>query len=146
MSFLFLWQVMLVAPLTAASGGVGFADYARFLFPHMPPFTHTTVAMLVCIAVTFLLYRDIRAIGRISVVLWFGLMLALGIVIWGLPPNAFRFSTQFFVGLGAATLISTYDFSGYFNICLIGGEVEKPASTIPRAVLMVLPPVWCKSI
>ena len=33
MGFLFLWQVMLAAPLTAASGGVGFADYARYLVP-----------------------------------------------------------------------------------------------------------------
>ncbi|HEX4229356.1 MAG TPA: amino acid permease [Bryobacteraceae bacterium] len=148
MGFLFLWQVMLVGPLTAASGGVGFADYARYLFPHMTDAGHTGVAMAVCIAATILLYRDIRAIGRISMVLWAGLMLAMGIIIWSgathfsatrafqFPSGAFHLSTQFFLGLGAATLITTYDFSGYFNVCLIGGEIEKPATTIPRTVIL----------
>jgi amino acid transporter len=148
MGFLFLWQVMLVGPLIAASGGVGFADYARFLFPQMNGAEHISLAMAVCLAATALLYRDIRSIGKISIVLWSGLVLAMGIIIWGgaahfsasralqLPPGAFHLSTQFFLGLGASTLISTYDFSGYFNVCLIGGEVENPASTIPRTVLI----------
>lgn len=148
MGFLFLWQVMLVGPLTAASGGVGFADYAHYLFPQMTGTYHTGVAMAVCIAATILLYRDIRAIGRISIVLWAGLMLAMGIIIWSgaahfsaarafeLPPGVFHLSTQFFLGLGAATLITTYDFSGYFNVCLIGGEIEKPATTIPRTIIL----------
>ncbi len=148
MGFLFLWQVMLVGPLIAASGGVGFADYARYLFRPMSAVQHTGVAMAVCIAATVLLYRDIRAVGRISVVLWTGLVLAMGIIIWSgathfvaarafqLPSGAFHLSTAFFLGLGAATLITTYDFSGYFNVCLIGGEIEKPARTIPRTILL----------
>lgn len=148
MGFLFLWQVMLVGPLTAASGGVGFADYARYLFPQMSKGQETGVAMAVCIVATVLLYRDIRAIGKISIVLWAALVSTVGIIIWGgathfnagrafqFPAGAFHLSTQFFLGLGAATLISTYDFSGYFNVCLIGGEIQKPASTIPRAILL----------
>jgi amino acid transporter len=148
MAFLFLWQVMLAGPLTAASGGVGFADYARYLFPQMTSLEHTLVAMAVCLAATVLLYRDIKAISQISIVLWVGLMLAIGIILWGgvthfnatrafdFPPGAFHLSRNFFLGLGAGTLLSMYDFSGYFNVCLIGGEVENPASTIPRTVLL----------
>lgn len=148
MAFLFLWQVLLSCPLTAASGGVGFADYARYIWPQMTGAEHTLLAMAVCLAATALLYRDIRAIGKISVVLWVGLILAMGIIIWGgathfnahrafaFPPGAFQLSTPFLLGLGAATLITTYDFSGYFNICLIGGEVQEPARTIPRTVLI----------
>ncbi|MBV9268336.1 MAG: amino acid permease [Acidobacteriaceae bacterium] len=148
MGFLFLWQVMLAGPLTAASGGVGFADYARYLYPRLTTLEHTGLAMAVCIGSTILLYRDIRAVGRISVVLWTGLILAMGVIVWSgathfsvrraldFPPGAFHLSPQFFLGLGAGTLISTYDFSGYFNVCLIGGEVEKPASTIPRTILL----------
>ena len=148
MSFLFVWQVVLVGPLTAASGGVGFADYARYWMPQMTDVQHTVLAMSVCIAVTFLLYRDIRAIGRISQVLWVGLVVAIGIIIFSgaihfspqrafsFPSEAFHLSSGFFLGLGAATLISTYDFSGYFNICLIGGEVETPAITIPRTIVL----------
>ena len=148
MGFLFLWQVMLAAPLTAASGAVGFADYARFLFPHLNNVEHTSLAMIVCLIATILLYRDIRSIGRISIVLWIGLIAGMGIIIWSgfshfhpalafsFPPGAFHLSPAFLAGLGSATLISMYDFSGYFNVCLIGGEVKNPARTIPRTVLL----------
>ena len=148
MGFLFLWQVMLAAPLTAASGGVGFADYAKYLYPAMTGVEHTLLAILVCAAATVLLYRDIRSIGKISTILWVGLMAAMGIIIWGgvrhfqphlafqLPPNAFHLSSGFFIGLGAATLISMYDYSGYFTVCLIGGEIKNPSVTIPRATLL----------
>jgi amino acid transporter len=29
-----------------------------------------------------------------------------------------------------------YDYSGYFTVCLIGGEIKNPSKTIPRAVLL----------
>jgi amino acid transporter len=148
MGFLFLWQVMLAAPLTAASGAVGFADYARYLFPSLTPLGHSGLAVAVCLLATILLYRDIRSIGIVSTVMWVGLMAAMAIIIWGgvghfhsarafdFPPGAFTLSPAFFVGLGGATLVSMYDYSGYFNVCLIGGEVKNPSSTIPRCVLL----------
>jgi amino acid transporter len=147
MGFLFLWQVMLSAPITAASGGLGFADYARYLFPGMSAWEHRLVAVAVCAAATVLLYRNIRSISTISTVLWIGLMLAMGIIVWGgathfhpamaftFPRGAFHLSGAFFTGLGTATLLAMYDYSGYFTVCLIGGEVKNPARTIPRAVL-----------
>ncbi len=147
MGFLFLWQVMLGAPLTAASGGVGFANYLSFLFPSL---THTgvvLVAMSVCAAATFLLYRDIKSIAAISNILWAGLVLAIGIILWGgawhfnpalafsFPAQAFKPGWAFFSGMGGAALLAMYDYSGYFNVCLIGGEIENPAHNIPRVVL-----------
>jgi amino acid transporter len=148
MGFLFLWQVMLAAPLTAASGGVGFADYARFLIPALTGPEQKILAVAVCLLATMLLYRDIRAIGRISTILWVGLMLAMALIIWSgighfsaarafdFPPSAFALTPAFFMGLGASTLISMYDYSGYFTVCLIGGEVKNPGVTIPRCVLL----------
>ena len=148
MGFLFLWQVMLAAPLTAASGGLGFADYTRYLIPSLSPLESKLVAMGVCLLATFLLYRDIKSIGKISNVLWAGLMLAIGIILWGgvrhfnpavafnFPPHAFAPTAAFFNGLGAAALFSMYDYSGYFNVCLIGGEVKNPTRTIPRVVVL----------
>jgi amino acid transporter len=148
MGFLFLWQVMLAAPLTAASGGVGFGQYARYLLPWLTGPELKIVAVAVCLFSTFLLYRDIRSIGKISTILWIGLIAAMGIIIWGgvwhfdaarafsFPAGAFTLSPAFFLGLGAATLLSMYDYSGYFTVCLIGGEIKDPAKTIPRAVLL----------
>ena len=148
MGFLFLWQVMLAAPLTAASGGVGFADYARYLYPSMTPVEHTLLAVAVCLAASVLLYRNIRSISTISTILWVGLMAAIAVIIWGgawhfqpkiafaFPPGAFQLSNSFFIGLGGATLISMYDYSGYFTVCLIGGEIKNPTFVIPRAILL----------
>jgi amino acid transporter len=148
MGFLFLWQVMLSAPLTAASGAVGFGDYARYLLPWLNGPQLKVMAVGVCLVSTWLLYRDIRSIGTISAILWVGLMVAIGVILWGgarhfnpalafsFPPGAFRLSPAFFMGLGAATLLSMYDYSGYFNVCLIGGEIKNPTRTIPRCVLL----------
>jgi len=148
MGFIFLWQVMLAAPLTAASGGVGFADYTRYLIPSLSANGGKLVAMGVCLFTTFLLYRDIKSIGKISNVLWAGLMLTIGIILWGgawhfnptvafnFPKSAFTLNPAFFSGLGTATLLSMYDFSGYYNVCLIGGEIEKPTRNIPRVVVL----------
>ncbi|MBV9762462.1 MAG: amino acid permease [Acidobacteriaceae bacterium] len=148
MGFLFLWQVMLAAPLTAASGGVGFGDYARYLLPWLTGPEQKVMAVAVCLVSTWLLYRDIRSIGKISTVLWVGLMIAMCAIIWGgawhfdaarafdFPAGAFHLSPGFFLGLGGATLLSMYDYSGYFTVCLIGGEVKNPSVTIPRCVLL----------
>jgi amino acid transporter len=148
MSFLFLWQTMLIAPISMASGAVGFADYLKYLLPAMGFWESKAVAAAVCLLVTWLLYRDIRSIGRMSVVMW---VVVIGTVLWivvsGLsqfnwklvvdfPPDAFKLSPAFFMGLGAATLIAVYDYSGYYNVCLFGGEVQQPHKTIPRSILI----------
>jgi amino acid transporter len=39
------------------------------------------------------------------------------------------------MGLGAAMLISVYDYWGYYNVCFFGGEVKNPGRTIPRAII-----------
>src|SRR5499425_3441024 len=33
MSFLFVWQTLVQAPLSVASASIGFSDYARYLYP-----------------------------------------------------------------------------------------------------------------
>jgi amino acid transporter len=148
MGFLFLWQVMLSAPLTAASGALGFGDYFRYLLPSINNVELKGIAILVCMLCTVLLYRDIRSISIISAILWVGLIGAMGVIIWSgaahfnaarafsFPPDAFKLNSGFFLGLGAATLLSMYDYSGYFNVCLIGGEIRNPTVNIPRCVIL----------
>jgi amino acid transporter len=52
------------------------------------------------------------------------------------PPGAFHFSRGFITGVGAAMLIATYDYWGYYNVCFLGGEVRDPGRTIPRALII----------
>ena len=49
MAFVFIFQVMLVAPLSIAGGAVGFADYLGFYWSAMGPVQHNLVAAAVCL-------------------------------------------------------------------------------------------------
>ena len=72
MAFLFIFQTILVAPLSVAGGAVGFADYLQFVWTDLPPLTHHLIAAAVCVASTALLWRKIEDIGRLSVVMLVG--------------------------------------------------------------------------
>ena len=148
MSFLFIWQTMALAPLSIGSGAVGFAQYAKFLFAGITPAEEKLIAAGVCLLITALLYRDIRSVGRVSVIMW---TVVIGTVLWitiagvlnfdphrvlNFPPGAFMPSRSFFFGLGGATLIAMYDYGGYNNVCFFAGEVRKPEKTVPRAILI----------
>jgi amino acid transporter len=146
-SFLFLWQSLLIGPLSIASGAVGFGDYASFLAPHLQHRYLVLMAMTLCLVNTALLYRNIRSISAISV---FITAIVLGTCGWivlsgvfhfhaatafSFPAHAFTPSRAFWLGLGSATLIATYDYGGYSNVCLLGEEIREPRRTIPRAVI-----------
>lgn len=151
-SFLFLFQIVFSAPLSIASGAIGFSRYLRFAVPGIPERWEAPVASVLCVLVTAGLFRRIGAIGRFSVVLWAGVLLALGIVIGvGLPhidPSVLRFweapvtglpdgaSTVLFFGLGPALLMAVYDYLGYYNICYLAEEVVEPTKTIPRVIVV----------
>ena len=107
----------------------------------------TLVAMGTVVVAVFLLYRKITIIGQLSGFLWIGV---LGTVLWVIvagvsnfdrarafdfPPYAFTPSIGFFQGLGAAMLVSVYDYWGYYNVCFFGGEVKEPGRVIPRAII-----------
>ena len=148
LSFLFVWQTILVGPLTIASGAVGFAQYAKYLFPSLHGFQLPLLAALICLLNTVLLLRRISSINWLSIVIAAVVIATTaGIVISGLlhfhpamafdfPPGAFHLSRQFFAGLGASTLIAVYDYSGYNTICMIGEEVRNPRRTIPRSIVI----------
>ncbi len=148
LSFLFLSQTLLAAPLTAASGAVGFADYSGYLIPSLSSTQSKSIAVAVCVLSTWLLFRNIQAIGKVSMLLTVLLLGTMGWIIvagaihfdaklaFDFPPQAFHLSSKFFLGLGAATLIAMYDYSGYFNVCLIGSEVKNPSRNIPRCILL----------
>lgn len=151
-SFLYIWQLGFSAPLSIASGCIGFAEYAAFLFPglririlHVP--STSFLAAGVCLLLIALLWRDVRTVARMAWVLFGGVMAAMGIVfvagfshfhpqLLQVSPHALAFTPGFFAGLGSATLIATYDYWGYYNVCFLGGEVRDPGRTIPRAVLL----------
>jgi amino acid transporter len=154
MAFLFIWQFILSGPLEIASGYIGFAHYAGYIFPGMtrPVLGSITLGQLITAGVgllnIFLLYRQITTIGRITVGLWIGMLLTVAAVIFtgavhfepktafDFPPHAFDFSLGFFLGMGAASRIGIYDYLGYYDICYIGDEVKNPGRVIPRSIIL----------
>jgi len=164
MSFLFIWQLTFSAPLSIASGSIGLAQYATYIFPGLGNATKVTlpilgeveinavpvalVAIAALVVAVFLLYRRITLIERLSKFLWIGVMLTIVWVIFAgvthfdrklafdFPPDAFALRPEFFMGLGAALLVAVYDYWGYYNVCFFGGEVKDPGRNIPRAVLL----------
>lgn len=147
-SFLFLWQAMLIGPLSIASGAVGFSEYTKYIFPSLSPWHLTMLAAGVCVLNTVLLLRDIRSISGLSIiissivaatVLWIlvsGAMHFHAALAFDFPPHAFHLTHGFFIGLGSATLIALYDYGGYYNVCLIGEEVKDARRVIPRSILI----------
>jgi amino acid transporter len=148
MAFLFIWQFILSGPLEIASGYIGFANYSRYVFPGLTREGAFVVAAIVGAINIALLYRRIESVGRLTVSLWIGTMVTtLAVVLTGvvnfnpqvafdLPPDAFRFSTGFLLGLGAATRVGIYDYLGYYDICYIGDEVRDPGRVIPRSIML----------
>jgi APA family basic amino acid/polyamine antiporter len=104
-SFLFIWQLSFSAPLSIASGALGFAKYSAYLMPsletqyaarqwsvHLPLLGPlqlgwviagtTFVAIGIVLVAIFLLYRRITRIGQISKLLWLFVMATIGWIIF----------------------------------------------------------------
>ena len=71
MSFLFVWQTFVQAPLSVASASIGFARYAGYLHP-LTLWQAKAISGSLVIFLVVLLYRKITTIGKISVLLWVG--------------------------------------------------------------------------
>jgi amino acid transporter len=148
MGFLFVWQFVLSGPLEIASGYIGFAQYAGYIWQGLT--RPATIALMIGVGLVniALLYRRIHSIARITVSLWVGTLVTVVAVIltgashfdarvaFDFPPGAFDFSLGFFLGLGAASRIGIYDYLGYYDVCYIGDEVRDPGRVIPRSILI----------
>jgi fructoselysine transporter len=147
MSFLYVWQTVIQAPLVAASAAIGFAQYLGYLI-HLEPWQQKIVSGIVIIFITFLLYRKIDSIGKIGVLLWSGVLLTLGWIIFGGIANGNflqplkDINTDFSWGqlasfvFGQACIKSMYSYLGYYNVCHLGGEIKNPGKNIPRSMFI----------
>ncbi len=146
LSFLYVWQTLIQAPLVVASGAIGFAQYASYLMP-LGDWERKAVSGGVVILITLLLYRKIDSIGNISLLLWVCVLATLGWIIWGgltrgqqpislsLPAGE-SLTGLLGAGLGAASVKTIYCYLGYYNVCHLGGEIRNPERNIPVSMLI----------
>ncbi|MBD1364643.1 amino acid permease [Mucilaginibacter sp. ZT4R22] len=147
MSFLFVWQTMIQAPLVIASAAIGFADYFSYLLP-LSIIEAKIMSGSVVICIIILLYRKIEAIGKISVVLWAGVLVTMLWIIGGgiahgnfLHPirhinDGINLNYGFVAAIGFASVKSVYSYLGYYNVCHLGGEIVNPSRNIPRSMFL----------
>lgn len=151
MSFLYVWQTLIQAPLVVASGAIGFAQYASYLYP-LDELTRRLVSGGVVLLVIALLYRRIDGIGRISVLLWLCVLGTMGWLIVGGLMNGTHPVSQLLsdawtatesasplvlaATVGAASVKTIYCYLGYYNICHLGGEIQRAERNIPLSMFM----------
>jgi amino acid transporter len=157
LSFLYVWQVSFTAPLAIASGCIGLSSFLAWFWPGLEgapitalPALHYSnfTAAAACLLVTALLYRNLSSITRLAWVLFAGVLAAIaGVIVsgfahaaaaggWQMPPSPALTVPAALGGLAQATLLTTYCYWGYYNICFLGGEVRRPERTIPRSILL----------
>ena len=147
MSFLFVWQTSIQAPLVVASAAIGFAQYLTYIVP-LDFWQLKIVSGGLVILVFLLLYRKIETIGKISVVMGSIVVLTIiWIIISGLtnqqqgiklipPGNESFFTLAFWAAIGQASVKTVYAYLGYYNVCHLGGEIKNPGKNIPRSIFI----------
>src|SRR5437762_4421172 len=147
MSFLFVWQTSIQAPLVVASGAIGFAQYLSYLVD-LNFLEQKLVSGGLVIIVFLLLYRRIEANGKISVVLWIVVVLTvLWIIVSGLTHQRHHvqimpageesfFRYAFWAAIGQGSVKTVYSYLGYYNVCHLGGEIKRPEKNIPISIFI----------
>src|SRR5512142_1294281 len=84
MAFLFVWQFVLSGPLEVASGYIGFAKYASYIWDGMTRGEEIALITVTGILAIVLLYRRIHSIAKLTVTLWIGtLITVLAVIVTG---------------------------------------------------------------
>lgn len=147
MSFLFVWQTSIQAPLVMASAAIGFAQYLTFLVD-LNMWQQKIVSGALVLFVLLLLYRKIESIGKISVALGVMVVLTIGWIIFGgmthrqfsiplFPESGNTFFTlSFWATVAHGSVKTVYSYLGYYNVCHLGGEIKNPEINIPRSIFI----------
>ena len=97
---------------------------------------------------TAMLWRHIEDVGKLAVVLLGVVFVTVGWVIlaglfrfspaqaFDFPPQAFQFDRDMLARLGATAMLAMYSYGGYNQVCNIGEEIEDPARTMPRSIVL----------
>lgn len=167
MAFLFIWQFLISGPLEVSTAMIAISQFAQAASPEFSAFNDAwtwrfviykdlavsfgpsrLIGLSVGVLILFCLYQRISGLGRLTITVWLGVLVAIG---WVLIEGALRFDpavafdrtgipdglpNNFAGGLGAAMILAMYSYLGYYNVCYIGDEVKDPARTIPRAIML----------
>ena len=147
MSFLFVWQTLIQAPLVVASAAIGFAAYFNYLVP-LPAYLSRLLSGGIVICIILLLLRRIETIGKISIILSTIVIATIGwIIAAGLSNGHFlepvrhmndnlAMNFSMVAALGFAAVKTVYSYLGYYNVCHLGGDIINPSRNIPLSMFL----------
>jgi len=148
MPFMFVWTAMLFIPLIMSTGVQGLVQYLAYLWPSMTTGQGDIVGVVVIALVMLLLWRRVENIGRLTVVMWAVMIVAVAAVIlaafthfhaslaftW--PAHAVNLgSGTFWLGFASGLTIGIYDYLGYNTTAYLGAEVRNPGRVLPRSIV-----------
>ena len=150
MAWIFVWQFLFSGTLEIATSSIGMAEYAGFLWPKLLEYRFgiKLLAASITALAMLALYRKIKDIARLMLVLWVGMLLTAAWVIYtgmthvsasvllDFPPGAWRIGLPFVLGLGNGTMLVMFNFLGYYQFCYLGDEVKEPERVIPYGVII----------
>lgn len=167
-AFLFIWQFLISGPLEVSTALIAMAQFAQAASPRFAQFCEERTLRLVVsesanLAISFgpaqllglgmgafilwLLHRRIESLGKITLVVWLGVLGALAWLLiegfarfqWTIAFNtdgiAERWPQSFAAGLTGAMIPAIYSYLGYYNVCYMADEVKDPGRTLPKAIL-----------
>lgn len=151
LAFLYVWQFVITTPFLLASGYIGFAQYATYIWPALRgnDLAQHVLAVAVGVITIGLLARVIGRIAMISLVLFGCAALTLVLVTvaawvrfdpaaaFAIEPGSVSF-LPFVAGLGSGLIITLYDYLGYNTVTSIGDEIIAPPRTMPRSILLAI--------
>jgi amino acid transporter len=151
LAFLYVWQFVLTTPFLLASGYIGFAQYAAYLWRPLreAALAQHLLAAGVGIATIVLLARVIHRVAATSIALFFIASLTLFAVAaaaWSHFDSHLAFGDDsgsgflpsLAAGFGTGLIVTLYDYLGYNTVTSIGDEVIAPARTMPRSILLAV--------
>lgn len=136
--FLFVWQIISAIAVAVALVAFAFADYFAVLVPGL---NRTAVAVGVIALLCALNLRGTQAsvIGQGLMVVFFLLIIGVYCTAGFLNLEADLFTPFIPGGVGSiftAAIPAIFSYAGFLLIIEIGGEIENPRRTVPRAVFI----------
>lgn len=147
LAFIYVWQFLITAPMEIASGNIAIAQYLAYIDGGTSYWHHSGIAFCLNALTVCVLYQGVSEVGKITLFLWGA---TIGTIVFTLvvgfsnfnddnlsPPPEFSDSCwtkpQTILSFGVAMRYAVYDFTGYYDVCQMGGEVVNPRKTIPIA-------------
>ena len=128
-------------------GGAYAVLFSDYVAPHLAPWKHYGISLLVIVFIAYVNVRGIRLVGRLATAMELAILVALVVMcamsvrMWHynpfvplIPPHKPVFQV---FGVGFA--LGLWLYAGYEQLSTVAEEVENPQRNYPRALVWVVP-------